>query len=73
MRIRRYSYVVKSVFKYILIISDPHNFAPGVKRVVLISIFSVDRSTVDVPTSQSSSILPPTTVMRTQRGQVCAV
>ena len=51
MCIRRYSFVVKSVFKYILKRSKPHHFAPGVERVRLMSIFTVERSAVGVPKS----------------------
>ena len=47
--IRRYSFVVKSVFKYILTRLKPNHFAPGVERVLLMSIFAVERSAVGVP------------------------
>ena len=43
--------MVKSVFKYILKRSKPHHFAPGVERVRLMSIFTVERSAVGVPKS----------------------
>ena len=51
MCIRRYSFVFKSVFKYIFTRSKPHHFAPVVERVLLMSIFAVESSAVGVPTS----------------------
>ena len=43
--------MVKSIFKYILTRLKPHHFAPGVERVLLMSIFAVERSAVGIPTS----------------------
>ena len=50
MCICRYSFLVNYVFKYILTRLKPQHFAPGVERVLLIIIFSVERYVVDVPT-----------------------